>query len=121
MYDSKTISLEELLEVFFTLHDPTTLNRQGADQGTQYRSAIFFHNENQNSIAQKVIKTLNANKAFDNPIVTEVSSFTKFYKAENYHQEYYELNKEQPYCKAVIKPKMDKLHKVFSDKLKKHE
>jgi peptide methionine sulfoxide reductase msrA/msrB len=121
MYDSKTISLEELLEVFFTLHDPTTINRQGADEGTQYRSAIFYHNENQNSIAQKVIKTLNTNKAFDNPIVTEISAFTKFYKAENYHQEYYELNKEQAYCKAVIKPKMDKLHKVFSDKLKKHE
>lgn len=120
-YDTKIISLEELLEIFFTLHDPTTLNRQGADVGTQYRSAIFYHNENQKYIAQKVIKTLNTNKAFDNPIVTEVSAFTKFYKAENYHQEYYELNKEQPYCKAVIKPKMDKLHKVFSEKLKKHE
>ena len=120
-YNTNTISLEELLEVFFTLHDPTTLNRQGADEGTQYRSAIFYHNENQNNIAQKVIKTLNTNKVFDKPIVTEVTVFTKFYKAENYHQEYYELNKEQPYCKAVIKPKMDKLHKVFSDKLKKHE
>lgn len=120
-YDTKIISLEELLEVFFTLHDPTTLNRQGADVGTQYRSAIFYHNENQKNIAQTVIKTLNTNKVFDNPIVTEVAAFTKFYKAENYHQEYYELNKEQPYCKAVIKPKMDKLQKVFSDKLKQHE
>jgi len=110
--------LEELLEVFFTLHDPTTLNRQGADAGTQYRSAIFYHNEEQKNIAQKAIVTLNQNKVFDNPIVTEVTAYSKFYKAENYHQEYYELNKEQPYCKAVIKPKMDKLHKVFKDKLK---
>jgi peptide methionine sulfoxide reductase msrA/msrB len=117
-YDPNVISLEELLEVFFTLHDPTTLNRQGADAGTQYRSAIFYHNEEQKNIAQKAIVTLNQNKVFDNPIVTEVTAYSKFYKAENYHQEYYELNKEQPYCKAVIKPKMDKLHKVFKDKLK---
>lgn len=118
IFDSKIISIEDLLQVFFTLHDPTTLNRQGEDRGTQYRSAIFYHNENQKIIAQKVIKTLNENKAFNNPIVTEVAAFTKFYKAENYHQEYYELNKEQPYCKAVIKPKMDKLLKIFKDKLK---
>ncbi|KOY88099.1 hypothetical protein AD998_07100 [bacterium 336/3] len=117
-YDSNIISLEELLEVFFSLHDPTTLNRQGADVGTQYRSAIFYHNDKQKKLAQNVITTLNTNKAFDNPIVTEVSAFNKFYKAENYHQEYYKLNQEQPYCKAVIKPKMDKLHKIFSNKLK---
>jgi methionine-S-sulfoxide reductase len=109
--------LEEILEVFFTLHDPTKINEQRADEGTQYCSAIFYPDENHNSIAQKVINTLNTNKAFYNPIVTEISAFTKFYKAENYHQEYYELNKEQPYCKAVIKPKMDKLHKLFTDKL----
>lgn len=120
-YDTKIISLEELLEVFFTLHDPTTLNRQGADEGTQYRSAIFYHNENQKIIAQKVINTLNMDKVFESPIITEVTAFTTFYKAENYHQEYYELNKEQPYCKMVIKPKMDKLKKIFSDKIKKHE
>ncbi len=117
-YDPAVISLEELLEVFFTLHDPTTLNRQGADVGTQYRSAIFYTNENQKKIAEKIIVTLNTNKAFNNPIVTEVSAFKNFFKAENYHQEYYELNKEDPYCKMVIKPKMDKLHKIFAGKLK---
>jgi peptide methionine sulfoxide reductase msrA/msrB len=117
-YDKSIISLEELLEVFFTLHDPTTLNQQGVDLGTQYRSGIFYQNEEQRKTSEKAIATLNNNKAFKKPIVTEVSSFKNFYKAENYHQEYYELNKEQPYCKAVIKPKMDKLHKIFTDKLK---
>jgi peptide methionine sulfoxide reductase msrA/msrB len=117
-YDKSIISLEELLEVFFTLHDPTTLNRQGADVGTQYRSGIYFHNEAQRKITDKVISTLNNNKVFENPIVTEVEQLKKFYIAENYHQEYYELNQEQPYCKAVIKPKMEKLHKIFTDKLK---
>lgn len=117
-YDSKIISLEEILEVFFTLHDPTTLNKQGADIGTQYRSAIFYHNPNQKEIAAKVIATLNQNQVFQNPIVTEVTAYTKFYKAENYHQEYYALNKEQPYCKAVIRPKIDKLNKIFTTKLK---
>lgn len=117
-YNPAVISLEELLEVFFTLHDPTTLNRQGADAGTQYRSAIFYHTEKQKEIANKVIATLNKNKVFDSPIVTEITAFSHFYVAEDYHQEYYELNKEQPYCKAVIKPKMDKLHKVFKEKLK---
>lgn len=117
-YDSKIISLEELLEVFFTLHDPTTLNRQGADVGTQYRSAIFYHNTAQKETAEKVLATLNQNKVFSSPIVTEVTAFSTFYKAENYHQQYYILNKEEPYCRAVIKPKMDKLHKVFNDKLK---
>lgn len=117
-FDHNIIAIEELLEVFFTLHDPTTLNRQGADVGTQYRSAIFYHNEKQKEISQKVIQTLNANKVFDKPIVTEVSAFKSFYKAENYHQEYYALNKEEPYCRAVIKPKMDKLHKIFANKLK---
>lgn len=119
IFDPKVLSLESLLEVFFSLHDPTTLNRQGADIGTQYRSVIFYHNENQKQIANKVIVTLNAEKVFDHPIVTELSAFDKFYTAEDYHQEYYELNKEQPYCKAVIKPKMDKLHKTFASKLKK--
>jgi len=117
-YNPKMISLEELLEVFFTLHDPTSLNRQGADIGTQYRSVIFYSNEKQKKTAENVIATLNANKVFNSPIVTEVTALKNFYNAENYHQEYYELNKEQPYCKMVIKPKMDKLHKVFADKLK---
>ena len=117
-YDPTLISLNDLLEVFFTLHDPTTYNRQGADIGTQYRSVIFYHTDEQKNGADKVIKTLIQNKVFDQPIVTEVKAFSTFYKAENYHQEYYKLNKEQPYCKVVIKPKMDKLHKVFYDKLK---
>ena len=117
-FDKSKISLNELLEVFFALHDPTTLNRQGADVGTQYRSAIFYHNDVQRLTAENTVKTLNDNKAFENPILTEVTAYSKFYEAENYHQEYYELNKEQPYCKAVIKPKMDKLHKIFDDKLK---
>lgn len=117
-YNPNIISLQELLEVFFTLHDPTTLNRQGADVGTQYRSAIFYSSDAQRDVAKKIIETLNEDKAFDNPIVTEVTAFTNFYKAENFHQEYYNLNKEEPYCRAVIKPKMDKLHKIFADKLK---
>lgn len=118
-FDPQQISLEDILEVFFTLHDPTTLNRQGADVGTQYRSAIFYHSEAQKEIAEKVIATLNSEQAFESPIVTEVTKFSVFYKAEDYHQQYYDLNKEQPYCKAVIKPKVEKLHKVFKDKLKK--
>lgn len=117
-YNPQIISLENLLEVFFTLHNPTTLNKQGEDVGTQYRSVIFYHNSKQQQTAQHVIETLNTNKAFENPIVTEVSAFSKFFPAEDYHQEYYELNKEEPYCKLVIKPKMDKLHKIFADKLK---
>ena len=117
-FDPAEISLEELLEVFFTVHDPTTLNRQGADVGTQYRSEIFYHNQQQKEISEKVIATLNKEKAFAKPIVTKVTAFDKFYIAEDYHQEYYQLNKTQPYCQAVIKPKMDKLHKVFKDKLK---
>ncbi len=118
-YNPKILSLEQLLEVFFSLHDPTSLNRQGADVGTQYRSAIFYQNEEQKKTAEKVIAILNANKAFERPIVTEVTAYSHFYSAENYHQEYYALNKEQPYCKVVIKPKMDKLHKLFAEKLKK--
>lgn len=117
-YQPQEISLEEILEVFFTLHDPTSLNRQGADVGTQYRSAIFYHTPEQKAIAEKAIQTLNDNKVFDRPIVTEVTAFDKFYKAENYHQEYFAFHREEPYCKAVIQPKMDKLHKVFKDKLK---
>lgn len=93
IYDLKRLALEELLEAFFSLHNPTTLNRQGADVGTQYRSAIFYHNEEQKKVIEKVIGTLNNNKAFEKPIVTEINAFKKFYKAENYHQEYYELNK----------------------------
>lgn len=117
-FDPNIISLEEILEVFFTLHDPTSLNRQGADEGTQYRSAIFYETEKQKEIVERAIHLLVSNKAFESPIVTEVTAFTNFYTAENFHQEYYELNKEQPYCKAVILPKMEKLHKLFSTKIK---
>lgn len=117
-YNSNVISLEELLEVFFTLHNPTTLNQQGADVGTQYRSAIFYHTPQQKQIASRIIETLTTNKVYDNPIVTEVTAFDKFYKAEDYHQEYYELNKEQPYCRMVIQPKVEKLKKIFATKLK---
>jgi len=118
-YKPDVIRLEDLLEVFFTLHDPTTLNRQGADVGTQYRSVIFYRNDGQESIAKNVIATLNAEKVFPNPIVTQIAPFTRFYEAENYHQEYYAYHKEEPYCKMVIKPKIDKLRKVFGEKLKK--
>lgn len=117
-YNPKEISLEELLEVFFQTHDPTTLNRQGNDVGTQYRSAIFYHNDEQKKIAEKIKAALNAAEVFPNPIVTEVTMFKNFYEAENYHQDYYELNGNQPYCKYVILPKMEKLHKLFADKLK---
>jgi len=118
-FDSDVISFEELLEIFWSTHDPTTLNRQGNDIGTQYRSAIFYHSESQKSLAEEYKLALDESKAFQNPIVTEIVPFATFYEAEDYHQEYYDLNPNQPYCTYVIKPKMEKLHKVFADKLKK--
>lgn len=117
-YDPAQVSFSELLEVFWSTHDPTTLNRQGADVGTQYRSAVFYHNEEQKQLAEKYKKELDASKAFDKPIVTEISPFTKFYKAEDYHQNYYNQNSEQPYCQFVIRPKIEKFKKVFAQKLK---
>ena len=117
-YNSEVVSFETLLEIFWGTHDPTTLNRQGADVGTQYRSVIFYHNPLQKKIAQEFKQKLNDENALGKPIVTEISPFTNFYVAENYHQDYYELNGSQPYCRAVITPKMDKLHQVFADKLK---
>ena len=117
-YNPQEISYEELLEVFWKLHDPTTLNRQGADVGTQYRSVIFYHNAKQKETAEKYKADLNAKKVFPNPIVTEISPASKFYAAENYHQDYYNLHGTEPYCQYVIKPKMDKLEQVFKDKLK---
>ncbi|MDN4163892.1 peptide-methionine (S)-S-oxide reductase MsrA [Cytophagales bacterium LB-30] len=117
-YDPKVITYAELLEVFWQTHDPTTLNRQGNDVGTQYRSVIFYHNDNQKLLAEKYKKELNASGAFDNPIVTEISPAAPFYVAENYHQNYFSLNGNQPYCTFVIKPKVDKFKKVFADKLK---
>ena len=118
-YDKTITNLDEILKVFFTVHDPTTLNRQGADVGTQYRSIIFYHNEDQKQVAQKIIVALNKAKVYDSPIVTAVEPSTKFYKAEPYHQDYYENNRDQPYCRMVIQPKIDKFEKVFKDKLKK--
>jgi len=119
VYNPNEISFKELLEVFWKTHDPTTLNRQGGDVGTQYRSAIFYHAEEQKQIAESVLKVLNDEKVFENPIVTEITAFSNFYPAEDYHQDYFELNGEQPYCTAVIRPKVEKFRKVFKDKLKK--
>ena len=118
-YDNSITNLDEIFKVFFTVHDPTTLNRQGADVGTQYRSAIFYANENQKKQAQSIIDQLNAEKVYSNPIVTTLEPLTQFYKAEDYHQNYYENNKNQPYCKMVIQPKIEKFEKIFKDRLKK--
>lgn len=121
VYDTSKLSFDELLEVFWQVHDPTTLNRQGADVGTQYRSVIFYHNDEQKKKAEKYKAELDKSGAFDNPIVTTLEAFIKFYTAENYHQEYYELNKNSnPYCSIVIRPKLEKFEKVFKDKLKKY-
>jgi peptide-methionine (S)-S-oxide reductase len=118
VYDPAVISYDELLEAFWAAHDPTTLNRQGGDQGTQYRSAIFYHNEKQKQMAEAYKAKLNAEKAFDNPVVTEISPAGVFYKAEDYHQNYYDQNGNAPYCTFVIAPKLEKFRKVFKDKLK---
>ena len=118
-FDPKKLSYKELLEVFFKTHDPTTLNKQGADVGTQYRSAIFYHTEEQKKIAEQVRDETNAAKIWDDPIVTEISSYLGFYKAEEYHQDYYNQNSYQPYCMMVINPKLSKFRKEFSSKLKK--
>jgi peptide-methionine (S)-S-oxide reductase len=117
-YDPKVVSYAELLEVFWQTHDPTTLNRQGADEGTQYRSVIFYHTDEQRKLAESYKKKLNESGAFDNPIVTEISPYTTYYPAEDYHQNYYNLNGSAPYCSYVIQPKVDKFKKVFKDKLK---
>ncbi len=117
-FDIEEISFSEILEVFFKTHDPTTLNRQGADRGTQYRSAIFYHNEKQKEIAELIIDELNKEGVYNKPVVTEVTLWKNFYEAEEYHQDYYELNPYQGYCQAVIVPKMEKFRKIFKDKLK---
>ncbi|MEO8412736.1 MAG: peptide-methionine (S)-S-oxide reductase MsrA [Ginsengibacter sp.] len=117
-YDPSVISFDELLEVFWATQDPTTLNRQGNDTGLQYRSVIFYHNEEQKEKADKYKQELDTSGVFNNPIVTAIEPFTNFYTAENYHQDYYKNHGSQPYCYFVIKPKMDKLKKVFSDKQK---
>ncbi len=119
VYDPAKITFDELLEVFWETHDPTTLNRQGADVGTQYRSGIFYHNQEQKEKAEKYKAALDKSGAFDSPIVTEITAFTEFYAAENYHQQYYENNENtNPYCRVVIRPKLEKFRKVFKDKLK---
>lgn len=118
-FDKTKTNLDEILKVFFTVHDPTTLNRQGGDVGTQYRSVIFYNSEAQRKIAQFIINELNKNKVYNNPIVTKVEPFINFYKAENYHQDYYEYNKYKPYCRLVIQPKLEKFEKVFKNRLKK--
>lgn len=117
-YNPSVVSYDELLHAFWLAHDPTTLNRQGADAGTQYRSVIFYHNDFQKSLAEKYKKELDASGAFSAPIVTEISVFKAFYKAENYHQDYYNLNGSAPYCQIVIAPKVEKFRKVFEGKLK---
>lgn len=117
-FDPEVIRFREILEIFFAIHDPTTLNRQGADVGTQYRSAIFYHTPEQKKVAEEVIAELNAAKIWDGPIVTKLESCPVFYRAEDYHQEYYRLNSQQPYCQAVISPKVAKLRKKFASKLR---
>ena len=118
VYDPKVISYDELLEVFWEAHDPTSLNRQGNDVGTQYRSAIFYHDAAQKQKAEHYKAQLDKSGAYNKPIVTEITAFTKFYPAENYHQDYYNLHGSQPYCSFVIRPKVEKFEKVFKDKLK---
>ncbi len=120
-YDPKVVRVERILEIFWGTHDPTTLNRQGADIGTQYRSAVFFHQDSQREVAETLIKKLEEAKVFDDPIVTEVTAASSFYPAEDYHQNYYSLNSSQGYCQAVIKPKLDKLKKVFAEHLKSND
>jgi peptide-methionine (S)-S-oxide reductase len=117
-YDPKVVSFPELLEVFWKLHDPTTLNRQGNDVGTQYRSVVFYHTDEQKELAEHYKSKLDGSGAYAKPIVTEIAPFAEFYPAENYHQNYFRENGRMPYCRFVIVPKMDKLKEVFRDKLK---
>jgi peptide-methionine (S)-S-oxide reductase len=121
IYYPEVVTYTELLEVFFMTHDPTTLNRQGADIGTQYRSAIFYHDPEQEKLARSIIEELNAKKIWDDPIVTEVNEAAEFYVAEDYHQDYFNNNPTAAYCNFVIVPKLDKFRKVFADKLKKEQ
>lgn len=117
-YHPEKISYDELLEVFWKTHDPTTLNRQGNDVGTQYRSVVFFHTPEQQKVAESYKKKLDESGAFERPIVTQIVPLQTFYPAEDYHQDYYALNPEQGYCQVVIRPKMEKFRKVFADKLR---
>jgi len=118
-FDPDVIAYRDLLKVFFAIHDPTTLNRQGGDVGTQYRSAIFYHTAEQKAVAEETIGELTAAQLWDRPIVTEVTAFTAFYPAEDYHQEYFRRNPSQPYCQAVVAPKVAKFRKQYLQRLKK--
>jgi peptide-methionine (S)-S-oxide reductase len=120
-FDPKAITYRDLLEVFFTIHDPTTLNRQGSDVGTQYRSAIFYHDAEQKQAAEEVIAMIEARKIWDAPIVTQEQQFISFYKAEEYHQNYYQRNPYQGYCQVVIAPKVAKFRKTYYDRLKQED
>lgn len=116
-FDPQQISYKDLLEIFFTIHDPTTLNRQGNDVGTQYRSAIFYHTPEQKAIAEQVIQQVEAERIWDRPIVTEITPFTAFYPAEEYHQDYFKRNPAQPYCQVIIAPKVAKFRQKFVSRL----
>src|ERR671915_2109388 len=117
-FDPSVVSYKDILEVYFTIHDPTTLNRQGADVGTQYRSVIFYHSSEQKATAEQLIKELEAKKVWPGRIVTQIVPFEAFYVAEDYHQEYYRLNGQEPYCQVVIAPKMAKLRRQYRERLK---
>ena len=117
-FDPKQITFKDILQIFFTTHDPTTLNRQGADVGTQYRSVVFYHDPEQEKIAKEVIKETNTAKVWKKPIVTEVAPFKEFYKAEDYHQEYFKNNPNQPYCSFVVRPKVEKFREHFAENKK---
>lgn len=117
-FDPQVVSYEDLLHVYFTIHDPTTLNRQGADVGTQYRSAIFYHSPEQKATAERVMAELQAQKLWDEPVVTELKPLTAFYPAEEYHRDYFRRNPNQGYCRAVIAPKIAKVRKLYFDRLK---
>ncbi len=118
-YDPQVVSFHDLLNVFFTIHDPTTLNRQGGDVGTQYRSGVYYHTPDQKAVAEQVINELTAAHLWNAPIMTEITPLDKFYVAEDYHQEYFAQNGGQPYCRAVVAPKVSKFRQHFMDKLKK--
>lgn len=118
-FDPRQISFKDILRVFFTIHDPTTLNRQGADMGTQYRSVIFYHSPEQKQLAEETIEELTAARVWERPIVTEIAPLTDFYPAEEYHQQYYQQHSQLPYCQFVIAPKVAKLRKHFVEKLRR--
>ncbi|MBL4705771.1 MAG: peptide-methionine (S)-S-oxide reductase MsrA [Flavobacteriales bacterium] len=118
VFNPSIVSVQEILEVFWSVHDPTTLNRQGNDIGTHYRSAVFYHNENQKAIAEEYMEQLNNSAKYPNPIVTEITAWTNFFPADGYHDDYYDLNGTEPYCQFVIHPKVEKFEREFKAKLK---